>query len=126
VVLATRQPANAFVNPDILEVLAPTTKEESEPLVTKPGRPSHLDTTSVLCALTDVKNVVAQHVETATEIQARALAKTGGLEVLAVAVTENSELPHTAQQQTVPTHSTELPPHPPIIIATSPQLPFLE
>jgi len=117
--------ANALVNPDILEVLAPTTTEESEPLVTKPGRPSHLDTTSVLCALTEEKNVVAQRVETATEIQARALAKAGGLEVLAVAVTEKSELPHTtAQKQTIPTRSTELPPHPPI--TTSPQLPFLD
>jgi len=86
--------------------LALTTTEESEPLVIPQEEPSHLDSTSVLYALTEEMNVVDLHVVIATGIPAHARAKTDGLAVLAVAETEESEMPRTtgcAHQLTNPT-----------------------
>jgi len=57
---------------------------------------------SVLSALIDVKNVVAQHVETATEQPENAFAREDTQEVHAQTATEESEQPDTKFQNQLP------------------------
>jgi len=104
VVSATVKTEFANARLDGLVVLAPTATEETPRPPTEPP----LDKRNALCAHTVTKNAVELIVEPATNKPENALARTDGLEVPALDVTDKSELPHTTQEAP-PEEATDLP-----------------
>jgi len=88
VVLATDKRENAFVNLVILVVLAVTTTDVSQQLVTIPEKPSFLEPPSALFALTVVMNVVDQPEAHATDKRDTANVSMDGAVVHVVEKTE--------------------------------------
>jgi len=115
VVFATDKPEHALARQDGPEVLAPTAVVETPHLPTEPP----LAPADAQYAHTRTTNVVVVIAETATDKPESALARMDGQEVLALDVTDKSELPPTTEallaEDTVPPLPPEdtVPPLPP-------------